>query len=183
MAWSRRAVIVGLVPLGAIAGHVVGYWMAGERAGLDGSHGHLRSVAWLAGLAATAALVLVAARPRPFRGPTSLSWLAGGQAAMFVGLEAAEHVVGGHGLIELLTSPSFRWGLVAQALTAGMLVAVAAFSRASGERVRTMLSRRGDAPRAAPRTSWAPTGSVLASSSSLASPASERGPPRHLDLA
>ena len=180
MSFSRRAVAAGLVPCGAIAGHVVGYLMAGEPARLHGSHGHLQPAAWVAGVVATVVLVLVAARPREGGAGPRLGWVAGGQMAAFSALEVAEHVVGGHGAVELLTSPSFRWGLLAQVVTASALVAAAKVSRASGERVRALLSARKRLGGATRRSSWPRSGGASHDSIILASPASERGPPRRL---
>ncbi len=172
--------VFGLVPCGAIAGHVIGYLVAGESAGLNGGHGHLKPAAWLAGFAATAALVLVAARPGEGRTRFSLVWLAGGQMAVFLGLEMAEQVADGHGPVGLLWSPSFRWGLVAQVLTATMLVVAARLSRASGERVRALLSSRASLVGPRRGSSWPRSPSAFHNSIILASPASERGPPRDL---
>ena len=169
--------VFGLVPCGAIAGHVIGYLMAGESAGLHGSHGHLQAAAWLAGVAASAALVLVAARPCEGRTRFSLVWLAGGQMAVFLGLEIAEQVATGNGAVGLLWSPSFRWGLVAQVLTATMLVVAARLSLASGERVRALLSSRASLVEPERGSSWPRTPSAFHNSIILASPASERGPP------
>ena len=180
MSFSRPALAAGLVPCGAIAGHVVGYVMAGEPDRLHGSHGHLQPAAWVAGVVATVVLVLVAARPRGGSAGPRLRWVAAGQMAAFSALEVAEHVVAGHGAAGLLTSPSFRWGLLAQVLTATALVAAANASRASGERVRALLSARRRVGGAAPRLPWPRSGRASQDSVILASPASERGPPRRL---
>lgn len=167
------------MPCGVIAGHAIGYLMAGESAGFNGSHGHLLPVAWLAGFAATAALVLVASRHGERRTRRSLVWLTGGQMAVFLGLEIAEQLAAGHGLVELLWTPSFRWGLAAQLVTATVLVVAATLSRASGERLRALLSSRSILVGPQRRSSWPRTPSVHYDSILLASPASERGPPRY----
>ncbi|MGH9164438.1 MAG: hypothetical protein ACRDZW_02850 [Acidimicrobiales bacterium] len=179
MGSPRRAVVLafGLAPLGAVAGHMTGYFVAGQRAALVGSHGHLRPTAWLTVVAAVLALGWAAAArgPRPAR--LSTAWLAAGQAALFLGLESAEHLAGGRGLGHLLAEPALRWGLVAQVATAAVLVVAAVVARASGERVRARLARR----RRFVRPSAQPSATtVVVRSLTLASSASERGPPRTL---
>lgn len=177
---SRAAVVaLALVPLGTIAGHAAGYELAGRHASFDGSHSHLRPGAWLTAVVAVAALGWIATgRGDGMRRPR-LVGLAGGQAVAFLVLEAAEHVVGGHGLGHLLADPSFRWGLVAQVAVAAVLVLATAFARATGERVRALLSGRSRAVGAPPP---AAASCVTAAHCGLTvvSPATERGPPRHL---
>lgn len=173
-------IAIALVPLGTIVGHVVGYGMAGRHAGLDGSHGHLRPAAWLTTLAALVALGWVAGAQRPVPSRLPLAWLAVGQAVSFFGLESAEQLAGGHGLAEMLAEPALRWGLLAQVATAAALVVVAVSARASGDRVRAFLAarpRRILRPSATLKTT---TAAVVVTCLTLASSASERGPPQFL---
>lgn len=179
MRTPRHAAIVAVIlaPLGTIAGHVVGYGIAGQHAGLDGSHSHLRPAALLAGLAALAVFGWVAGARRPQPPRLSVAWLAVGQAALFLGLESAEQLAGSHGLDHLLAEPALRWGLLAQVATAAAIVAVAVSARVSGDRVRALLAAR---TRGVPRSVVPPPPFATAAvvrSLTLASSASERGPP------
>ena len=174
---SRRglAVVLGLAPLGTVAGHVAGYAVAGEHAAFDGSHAHLRPTTWLTVVAACAALAWVAtgragagARPR-------LGRLAAAQIAAFVAVEAVEHLVAGGGVDALLHEPAVRWGLAAQVAVAAGLVVVTALARVSGVLVRTALSNRRRAV-AATGSRW-PATAISAVPHRPCSSASERGPP------
>lgn len=179
MRLPRRTLVVAaaLVPVGTLAGHVAGYLAAGRHPGVDGGHGHLRPGAWLATLAALVALGWLAAARGPVRTRVPLGPLAAGQAVLFVGLESAEHLVWGHGLGRLWAEPALRWGLAAQVVAASLLVAAAAVARATGDRVRALLFRRRPVVTAAA----APVDAASAvRGATLASPASERGPPRAL---
>jgi len=168
------------VPIGTIGGHLAGYGVAGEPAGLSGGHSHLAPAAWLASVAALAALGWVAGARGPRRDRINLAWLAAGQATLFVAVEGAEHVAAGHGLGHLLGDPALRWGLAAQVVTAGALVVAALVARASGERVRALLAGpdapRGDADEALLRPAAAAAVRTLPAVSS----AGPRAPPRSL---
>lgn len=183
MRTPRHAAIIialALVPLGTLAGHVVGYGIAGEETGLHGRHSHLQPVAWLTILAALAALGWVAAAKRPMPRRPPLASLAVAQAVVFFGLEATEQLAGGHGLRHLLAQPALRWGLLAQVATAAILVAAAVSARASGVRVRALLAAR--ARRSPCSTVTSPTAgpATVVRSLTPASSASERGPPQYL---
>lgn len=179
---SRHAALVtaALVPIGTIAGHVAGYGLAGRHAGLDGDHGHLRPLAWITAVAALAALGWVAGGSgrRPVRLPVVR--LATCQAALFLALESGEHLAAGRGIGHLLSEPALRWGLLAQIATAAVLAVTARFARASGARVRALLSARTRRP-ARPVVAllrWGATDAVP--NLTPAASASERGPPRSL---
>lgn len=169
-----------MVPCGTVAGHVVGYWLAGQHAGLNGDHSHLRSTAWFSSLAAVATLLIVGVRPRLGRARLPVAWLVGGQLGMFIGLEAAEHVGAGRDVTGLLSSPTLRWGLVAQLLTAGLLVGASRLAEVSGQRVRALLSGRARPGLSTSRRSTPARRGDPLRSSMLAWSASERGPPRSL---
>ena len=174
----RRAAVLGLalVPLGTLAGHVAGYSLAGQDAGLDGRHAHLRPAAWLAVASALGAVGWLA---RGRAGPLArvpVGWLAGVQGMLFLALEGIEHLAAGHGPEELLAEPTFRWGLAAQVATAAALVLTALVARFSGDRVRALLSGRSGGHGAA-GAGVPPVVLSEARSLILASPASERGPP------
>ena len=131
-----------LVPSGTIAGHAVGYLLAGESATLSGAHSQLRPVAWGTAaltVATFAGLALVRSRGHRRGGP--LPSMACAQVVLFCALEAAEHVRAGHGAASLVGDPSFRWGVAAQLVTAGVLLAAARLARASGDCVRALLLR------------------------------------------
>lgn len=180
---AALALTVALSPLGTIAGHVAGYAAAGRRADLDAGHAHLRPGLWLAACAAVAALAWVATSRRAGYSPPRLAWLAGGQVAAFVVLEAAERVAGGHGAGALLADRAFRWGVAAQAAAAAALLLGVALARATGERLRAVLSsRRTLAPPEPSVPAWPghrsiPTGGPGRSS------VTERGPPPLLAFA
>lgn len=177
---ARVAVVAALAPLGTIAGHVAGYRLAGHEATLDVSHTHLRPVAWLALALGTAAIAVFILRPRSSGSPRAV-WLVAVQVGLFFCLEAAEHLLAGHGLLDVTSDPSFGWGLVAQIASAGLLVLGARVARTSGERLRALLLRRAETPPPVGQ-SWHPS-AVAGRSVVLASPASERGPPLALFVA
>lgn len=166
---------VALVPLGTVAGHVAGYVLAGQHAGLDGGHSHLRPLAWVTAVTALAGLGWAGAARSGRSVRLPVAGLAAAQASLFVILESAEHLAGGHGLGRLLAEPGLRWGVAAQFATAALLVLATSLARASGDRVRALLGgrsrRRSAAPTAVPTRSAAPRNLLLVSS------ASERGPP------
>ena len=165
------------MPLGTVAGHVVGYVLAGQHAGLDGNHSHLRPIAWVTAITALAGLGWVGAARSGRSVRLPVAGLAAAQASLFVILEAAEHVAGGHGLGHLLAEPGLRWGFAAQLATAAVLVLATSLARATGDRVRALLGgrpRRRSAPTAVPTRFAVPRRLLLVSS------ASERGPPRTL---
>ena len=177
----HRAVVVAVSPLGTIAGHVVGYRLAGHGASLDGSHAHLRPGAWLAVALAVAALAWVAVSGRGGRTRASLTLLASGQLASFVVLEAAEQLVGGHGVGHLPGDPSFRWGLAAQVVAAAVLVLAVGVARATGERVRAvMTSGKPSVTIGATPPPFRPIATPALRSLTVATAVSERGPPRLL---
>lgn len=176
-----------MVPAGTVAGHVLGYLMAGEDAGLHGAHSHLRPAAWVAaGLTAAALAAVAVARPTPTpttgrgRGRPRVSWLVAGQVLAFGLLEAAEHLGSGHGALSFVADPSFRWGVAAQLVSAALLIAAAGLARTSGQRVRALLARRPVARRRAVRRSWPALRAEVRRPSSSWSAVSERGPPRLL---
>ena len=173
----HRAVLVAASPLGTIAGHVVGYRLAGHGASLEGSHAHLRPGAWLAVALAVAALVWVAVSGRGGRTRASLTLLAGGQLASFVVLEAAEQLVGGHGVGHLPGDPSFRWGLAAQVVAAGALVLALSAARATGERVRAVMAGKPSIAIGATPPPFRPRATPSLRSLTVATAVSERGPP------
>lgn len=175
---SRRAgVAIALVPLGTVAGHAAGYLLAGRHASFAGDHVHLRPTSWLAVLGAVAALGWATVdRAGTGRNRPRLVALAGAQAGLFVGLEAVEHLTAGRGVGRLLSEPSVRWGLAAQVATAAALVLATVVARASGERVRALLSSRPPAGRTDTPTP-APAASPTLRDLLPGSPASERGPP------
>ncbi|MGH9281406.1 MAG: hypothetical protein ACRD0S_00555, partial [Acidimicrobiales bacterium] len=133
MRLSRRAVVaVALVPLGTIAGHAVGYVLAGrEPAGMAG-HSHLRPATWLTAAVAALALGWVAAARTDVGHRPRVAALATAQAGMFVALEGAEQMASGHGVGHLLAEPTLRWGLAAQLATAAVLVLATAVAHSSG---------------------------------------------------
>lgn len=167
---------ISLVPLGTIAGHVAGYVLAGQHAGLDGGHGFLRPLAWVTAVTALGGLgwVATARSGRVVRLP--VAGMATAQASLFLILEAAEHVAGGHGLERLATEPGLRWGVAAQVATAAALVLAISLARASGDRVRALLSGR-PSRRSAALAPAGPTAGTLVRGLILVSSASERGPP------
>lgn len=171
-------VTVALVPLGTVAGHVAGYVLAGQHAGLDGGHSHLRPLAWVTAAAALAGLGWVAAAgpSRAVRLPAA--GLATAQVSLFVLLESAEHVAGGHGLGHLLAEPGLRWGLAAQLATAAVLVLATSLARASGDRVRALFAGRPRRRSAEP--TFVPASFAVLRRLLLVSSASERGPPHAL---
>ena len=168
--------IVAVVPLGTVAGHVAGYVLAGQHAGLDGGHSHLRPLAWVTAVTALAGLGWVAAARSAGSVRLPVAGLAAAQAALFVVLEAAEHVAGGHGLERLLAEPGLRWGLAAQVATAALLVVATSLARASGDRVRALLGGH-TARRPAAVAAAAPAGRTCVRSLIVVWSASERGPP------
>lgn len=172
----RAAILLALVPVGTIVGHVVGYGIAGEHPGLTGDHSHLSPVVWPASILALATLAWLGVGGRRLANRLPLAWVVAGQATLFVALEAAEHLVRGQALHHVLTEPALRWGLLAQVATAAVLIAVAASARASGERIRALLSRRSHRT-AQPAVSAVSANPVAIRSLVFASPASERGPP------
>ena len=183
---SRRAALaltVALSPLGTIAGHVAGYGAAGRDADLDTTHAHLRPGLWLAAVAAVAALAWVATSRRAGSSRPRLAWLAGGQVAAFVVLEAAERVAGGHGAGGLLADRAFRWGVAAQAAAAAALVVGVALARATGERVRAALASRRTLPSPEPSVPARPGHRPLPTAGLDRSSVTERGPPGHLAFA
>ena len=174
-----RSAAVAMLPLGVLVGHSAGYAVAGEHAHGYLGGGPLWPAAWFAGTASVAAFAWLGLRGtgRP-RGPR-LSQVAGAQAVVFVVQETIEHVVHGHGLADLLASPSFRWGMVAQVVTAAALVIAASLARYTGQRLRTLvrysagcIAARSPAPR--PQAVPVGHGELLGFS------ASERGPPSFL---
>lgn len=179
---GRAALAGALVPLGTIAGHVVGYWLAGDDASFDGAHRHLRPTVWLTVAVAAAAVAWVTIRPVGSRSAPRLSWLVSGQLAGFFLLEAAEHVLAGHAFSELPGHPTLRWGLLAQIVSAGVLVLVTRLAGASGQRVRAFLSRTL-ATRGAPAARTRPGTPDAVRSILVVSAASERGPPPVLLIA
>ena len=64
------------------------------------------------------------------------------QVGLFGALEAAEHLHAGHDVHGLAAEPSFRWGVGAQLVSAGLLLLATRLARASGTAVRTRLARR-----------------------------------------
>lgn len=172
-----RWLTVALVPLGTLGGHALGYLAAGREASFTGAHSHLRPTLWLA-LAASAggvAALALAGGGRGRRCPRT-STLALAQVGLFCVLEAGEHVHAGHHVDSLAADPSFRWGLAAQLVSAGLLVLVARLARASGELVRECLARRRVVPRPLRGLRWRHLDPSLPSAGS-ASSVSERGPP------
>lgn len=171
--------MLALGPLGTIAGHLAGSLAAGQPAGFDGGHSHLRPAVWLSVVSALAAIGWIAAARGEHPARPGVAWLAAGQTALFLVLESVERLVSGHGLGHLLAEPGLRWGLVAQVATAAGLVLLAGVARASADRVRALIAAR-DRPRP-PATPVRPipvvtvvVGLVAASS------CRERGPPRAL---
>ncbi|HEX2701597.1 MAG TPA: hypothetical protein VHM89_15460, partial [Acidimicrobiales bacterium] len=126
------AVALALVPLGTVAGHVVGYSLADRSAAFDGSHSHLRPTTWLAAVLALGAVGWVASGRDGHRARVRVGWMAAAQAALFVVMEAVEHLTAGHGITHLLAEPALRWGVGAQVVTGAALVATAMIARASG---------------------------------------------------
>ena len=176
----RRSVVVALVPAGAIAGHVLGYLLAGEDAALHGGHSHLRPAAWVAAGATAAVLACLAlARPGREPRPVRLASLVTAQVVLFGVVEAGEHLVAGHGPVSIVVSPSFRWGVLAQLLSGAVLVLAARLARASGVRVRSILARRRPRPPAPVRSAPSPRAAVLPRSPG-ASSVKVRAPPRRL---
>lgn len=172
--------VVALVPSGAVAGHVLGYLVAGQDAALRGTHSHLRPAAWAAAaLAATALGCLAMLRPVSRRDGPRLGSLVSAQVALFALVEAGEHVLGGHGATSFVKDPSFRWGVLAQLVSAAVLIGAARMARATGERVRALLARR---PRSLSLTSRQPLRPVrvVVGRRRSGSSVTERGPPRLL---
>lgn len=173
---SSRVVVAALLPLGILLGHSTGYALAGEH-----THGYMTG-GWLwaaPGLAAVAAVGVFAwagLQGDPLRQCPRLSPVIAVQGVVFFGQESVEHLVQGHGLSHLLASPTLRWGLVAQVITATVLIVASCFALATGRRLRTLLGRLST--RARPRP-WVPRPAMAAALSDAVtgSPASERGPP------
>ena len=177
---SRRAALaltVALSPLGTIAGHVAGYGAAGRDPHLDAAHAHLRPGMWLASAAAAAALAWVAISRRAGSSRPRLAWLAGGQVVAFALLEVAERVAGGHGAGGLVGDRAFRWGVAAQAAAAATLLLGVALARATGERVRAVLSSRRTLPSAEPSVPAWPGQRPVPTAGVARSSVTERGPP------
>lgn len=172
-----RWLTVALVPLGTLGGHALGYLAAGQEAAFTGAHSHLRPTLWLAlaaSAAAVAAMAVAGAEGGRLRPRTRT--MVGAQVVLFGLLEAVEHLHAGHHLHSLAADPSFRWGLAAQLVSAGLLVLVAGLARASGQLVRECRARRQVVPRSTPRPRWHHVDPSLPSARA-ASSVSERGPP------
>lgn len=172
-----RWIVLAMVPSGTIAGHVLGYLMAGEDATFHGAHSQLRSAAWL-GAAVTGASMACLGLLFPHRGPGALrlSRLVSAQAVLFSVVEAVEHVEAGHGGLSFLSDPCFRWGLVAQLITAVALLAVARMACLTAKWVRARLAGRLPRPRISSPRKWGHIRSVFGRTASSSS-VTERGPP------
>lgn len=174
----RRAAVF-VAPLGVVAGHAAGYWLAhpdaAARAHALAGHGWLPALATLGAgpaLATLAGVTVDGARRRRHR-PAPVALLAALQVGLFVGIELVEHVAGGAGLVGALREPGLWFGLPAQVLFAvlGALVLRAAHAvGAAAARARRTARRRRP-----PRLAATPT--VVRVTATLPSPLRRRGPP------
>jgi hypothetical protein len=131
-----------LWPAGLTLGHAFGYLMAGDDHHVPGevAHGYLDTVVRLAlplALGAVAWAFVGGARRVAPRGPR---WrrLALQQTAAFLLMEVAEHALAGHTpqhALHALHAPTTLWGIVGQALAAGLVVAALRTAHAAGRRV------------------------------------------------
>jgi hypothetical protein len=177
-----RLAAVALLPLGVLLGHSAGYGLAGEH-----THGYLAGgrlwwAAWLAGAGSVGAFAWFGLRGGGQPRRPRVFGVACAQAVVFVVQEGLEHVLHGEGLADVVASPSFRWGIAAQVVTATILVVTASLARYTAQRLRALVGHspgrvvaRCSTPR--PQTAADVQGTVLAS------PASERGPPSFLAIA
>jgi hypothetical protein len=179
---ARSTPAVLAVPAAVLAGHGLGYLLAGS--GHGGSHalhhGYLPAVALVAAPALAVALVVAAvASGRPGAGrrhpAAHVPFLVRAQWTVFLAQEVVEHAVAGDAL-GVVGSPALWLGLAAQvAVAAATGLLLTAASWAGGRAVAGL----GSVPRwPAPAREWPmlPVGTPVADA--LLVTASPRGPPR-----
>ncbi len=165
-----------LVPAGALVGHAAAYGLGGGHGNVAPDHGYLAGAATVAGPLALVGLVWQAWLGARGSSCPSLRLLVVTQSAVFVGQEALEHVLGGHGLASLVQSSAVRVGVAAQVVVAALAMVLVRAARATGRAVAAAMRRRPQTWKehdSAPRL-----GATLTLPPSQTSPAvSERGPP------
>jgi hypothetical protein len=169
--WGRVTLAL-MMPAGVLAGHALGYGVAGPHAGHD-HHGYLPAAGAAAAVLALAALFAAAAGPG--RGHIRLSHLVAAQAAAFATQEVIEHAAAGHGAAAVLESPAVWLGLAAQVATALCAALVVASASAAGAVL--LAARPADAARALPAPTWLPPAADPFPAGVVLLAAGPRGPP------
>jgi hypothetical protein len=176
---STHAVLV--VPAAVLAGHWIGYALAGDGhhgAGAVG-HGYLPAAVAVALPALVAALVWVAvgsggwARPRG--SPPRVAPLVGAQWAVFVVQELTEHALAGDAL-GVVASPAVWLGLASQVAVAAATCLLLGASSRAGDRVVAVLGRTVRS--VPPARGWWATPALVPAYRTPLRPVGSRGPPR-----
>jgi hypothetical protein len=173
METRRRLMIALLVPVGAWLGHALAYAIGGPPgAEVAGQHGYLGLAPTLTIPSALIAVTWWAAGRHGRRAelPGALS-LAGAQAALFLAQETIERLAAGDPLA-VLTAPVLWWGLISQALVAGLVALLVRGARRTVEALR----RRARAPAAA-TVAARPAPADRPAGRRRRTPVSRRGPP------
>jgi hypothetical protein len=174
METRRRLMIALLVPVGAWLGHALAYAIGGPPgAEVAGQHGYLGLAPTLTVPSALIAVTWWAAGRHGRRAalPGALS-LAGAQAALFLVQEAIERLATAGDPLAVLTAPVLWWGLVSQALVAGLVALLVRGARRTVEALR----RRARQPAAA-TVAARPAPAERPSARRRRTPVSRRGPP------
>jgi hypothetical protein len=179
---ARSTPAVLVVPAAVLAGHWLGYLLAGSAHGGSHTlhHDYLPAVALVVLPASVAALLLAAVgqgalgRERP-AGVPSVAALAGAQWTLFVAQELVEHALAGDALA-VVASPALWVGLAAQvavATAARLLLGAASWAGA-----RTVALLRCAPRRLPPAGRWVIAAVRPPLAGAVLAPASSRGPPR-----
>jgi hypothetical protein len=172
----RRLMIALLVPVGAWLGHALAYAIGGPPgAEVAGQHGYLGLAPTLTVPSALIAVTWWAAGRHGRRAalPGALS-LAGAQGALFLVQEAIERLAAAGDPLAVLAAPVLWWGLVSQALVAGL---VALLVRGARRTVEALRRRAATHPAPASAAAGA-TPAGRPSGRPRRTPVSRRGPPR-----
>lgn len=179
---ARSLLALLVVPAAVLAGHGLGYELAGSghAASHPVDHGYLPTAAAVALPAAVAALLWVAAGlgghrdGAPARAP-SVVFLVAAQWVLFASLELIEHAAAGE-VAAVVASPALWLGLLSQVAVAAataLLLRAASSVGAHAVTVRCAAGRR-----LAPSPGWLPAPVARPKAPLVVAAVSSRGPPR-----
>ena len=174
---TPRRLTALLTPVGVVCTHLLAYVLPHAEPGTGVTHHHLAPLALVTVLLALGALGAVAVRAaRGNAVELRLGVLAAAQAALYAAVEVPETLLGGGSLLEAVTAPTLRSGLLVQLVVAWALVRVVRVTVAVGQR----LSRQPRALPLAPAPVWHCSAPRQIGRRHHLTPATRRGPPQTL---